>query len=315
LLGVVKYLIRDFLQSVKKDKDKNKIEELSGRLQSFNTDSLNIPLVKPSYLIHHSQSLVGKDFKIFLQAVPFIFFPLMDQERRDLWLALSQLSSYIFQMHISNMEIYQDELKLHLQNFMSRLINFTAQWINKPKFHMLFHLPESIRRFGNATLFATEKFESYNGVLQNASTHSNKQAPGRDIAVNFSTYQCLRFLLSGGIMYDKQSKTISQCSPTILSFFKDNPIIQNSFGYNSEKSNPMTHFPYQKRSALSDKDVVPIPTSLKENFPNDQILQISKLQLNLHEVVVNKGFVLVSLMLTFSLKCLCDLFNVSIFFC
>jgi hypothetical protein len=88
LLGVVKYLIRDFIQKLKKDKNKRKITELTGRLQSFNTNSLNIPLLKPFYLINHARSLVGKDFKIFIQAVPFIFFPLMDQEERSLWLAL-----------------------------------------------------------------------------------------------------------------------------------------------------------------------------------------------------------------------------------
>ncbi|KAA1114227.1 hypothetical protein PGT21_001097 [Puccinia graminis f. sp. tritici] len=293
LLGVVKYLIRDFIQKIKKDKNKTKLQELTGRLQSFNTNSLNIPLVKPSYLIHHSQSLVGKDFKIFLQAVPFIFFPLMDQEQRDMWLALAQLSSYIFQTRINNMETYLYELKQHIQIFMSRLIQFTAQWINKPKFHMLFHLLESIARFGPATLCATEEFESYNGVLRNLSTHSNKQAPGRDIANNFANYQCLRFLLSGGIIYNKITQTISQCSPQMMRFFTDNPIIQKSFGYSAEILNPMTHFPYQKRSPLSVTDVVNLPKSLKETFPNEQIRQISQLQLNAHEAVVNQSFILV----------------------
>ncbi|KAA1094188.1 hypothetical protein PGT21_012514 [Puccinia graminis f. sp. tritici] len=292
LLGVVKYLVRDFLQKIKKDK--KKVAELVGRLQSFDTKSLNIALLKPWYLINHSQSLVGKDFKIFLQAIPFVFFPFMTPDEQDLWFALCQLSSYIFQTHISHMASYQIELKKHIQIFMSRLIKFTAQWINKPKFHMLFHLPQSIERFATAPLCSTEKFESFNGVLRNVSTHSNKQAPGRDIANSFANYQCLRFLLSGGVIYNKLTDTISVCSPEMVNFFSQNPIVQKSFGYNSENSDPMTHYPFQKRSTLNQDDEVGIPNSLKETFPDVQIHQISQLQINAHEVVKKGSFILVA---------------------
>jgi hypothetical protein len=66
---------------------------------------------------------------------------------------------------------------------------------------MLLHLPESILWFGPASLFATEKFESYNGILWNASIHSNRHSPGQDIDATFSNYHSFRQIISGGIFF------------------------------------------------------------------------------------------------------------------
>jgi hypothetical protein len=250
--------------------------------------------LKPFYLINHAQSLIGKDFKIFLQAIPFIFFPLMTAEQRALWLSLAHLSSYLFQTHITYMPTYLEELKQHISIFMSHIIKHTAQWINKPKFHILFHLPESISRAGTANLFSTEKFESFNGVLRNSSTHSNKQAPGKDIAINFSNYQSLRFLLSGGVSYNKITGSTSQCFLELRNFFTNNPVIQKSLGFNSELSNPATQYPFQKQSTLKKEDEEPVPASLLGQFPGGNICQIAQLQLNAHENIFKSSFILVS---------------------
>ncbi|KNZ47723.1 hypothetical protein VP01_61g11 [Puccinia sorghi] len=145
------------------------------------------------YFVTHAKSLIGKEFEIFLQAAPFILFPFLDQDQCDMWHSLSILSSYKFQTHIINMANFQAHLKTHISNFLHHTIKSTAQWINKPKFHMLVHLPDSILCFGPAPLFSTEKFESYNGILRNASTHSNRLAPGRDIAIEFSNYHSFSF--------------------------------------------------------------------------------------------------------------------------
>ncbi|KAA1078931.1 hypothetical protein PGTUg99_005723 [Puccinia graminis f. sp. tritici] len=187
LLGVVKYLVHDFVGKLsEKQKD-----ELEGRIESFNTSSLNMPKLQPKYLVSHVKSLIGKEFKIFLQAAPFILFPFMDEDQREIWISLCTLSSYAFQTHINNMEDFQLNLRKHTANFFYRIIRVTAQWVNKPKFHILLHLADSIRRFGPATLFSTEKFESYNGVLRTASTHSNRICPGRDIAIKFANFHAL----------------------------------------------------------------------------------------------------------------------------
>lgn len=79
---------------------------------------------------------------------------------------------------------------------------WTIRWFNKPKFHILVHLPEHIRRFGPAILFATEGFESFNAVIRAQSVHSNRQAPSRDIAMAFAKQNRLRHMLSGALFLD-----------------------------------------------------------------------------------------------------------------
>jgi len=61
------------------------------------------------------------------------------------------------------------------------------------------HLPEHIRRFGPAILFATEAFESFNAIIRAKSVHSNRHAPSRDIALAFAQSNRVRHLLSGGL--------------------------------------------------------------------------------------------------------------------
>ncbi|KAL1713293.1 hypothetical protein EV715DRAFT_182616, partial [Schizophyllum commune] len=80
---------------------------------------------------------------------------------------------------------------------------WSKSWFNKPKFHLLLHLPRHIRRFGPAILFATESFESYNAVIRLRSVHSNRHAPSHDIAMQFSHLHAVRHLLSGGVYFDK----------------------------------------------------------------------------------------------------------------
>lgn len=75
---------------------------------------------------------------------------------------------------------------------------WTIRWYNKPKFHILLHLTEHIRRFGPAILFATEAFESFNALIRAKSVHSNRHAPSRDIALAFAQGNRVRHLLSGG---------------------------------------------------------------------------------------------------------------------
>ncbi|KAJ7933595.1 hypothetical protein B0H13DRAFT_1507878, partial [Mycena leptocephala] len=59
---------------------------------------------------------------------------------------------------------------------------FICQGFNKPKFHVILHLPAHVRRFGRAMLFATDGFESTNAIIRSASVHSNRYAPSLDIA-------------------------------------------------------------------------------------------------------------------------------------
>jgi hypothetical protein len=294
LLGFVKYLARDILGGKKLNPNQKK--ELAARLESFNTQGLNIPPINGKSFVNHIKSLVGKEFKILVQAAPFIFFQFLEPERKAIWTALCQLVPFIFITKIDNMEEYLTRLNICIKNFIYHAIKTTAQWVNKPKFHHLLHLPESIRRFGPATLFATEKFESFNGVLRNASIHSNRQSPGRDIAITFDNYYTHRFLLSGGYMYNPETETYCKASQEVLNIFLKNEAIRKSFGYNYTASNPAPpqHYPFAQTIKVLQDDKLPVPQQLIEHCSSTRIRQVRKVQIKQHETLEKGGFVVVS---------------------
>jgi hypothetical protein len=161
LLGAVKYLFRDFMTGL----DQTQKDDLTALWTSFNTNSLNIPSIRPISLVQYSSSLFVKDFRIILQAAPFIFFQFMTPSEIDIWSSLCLLGSLIFQTHIEDMTEYISDLRNHIAIFLNHMIQASAQWVNKPKFHMLLHLPDSILRFGPACLFATEKFKNLKVIM------------------------------------------------------------------------------------------------------------------------------------------------------
>lgn len=89
-------------------------------------------------------------------------------------------------------------LEREISAFLVRTARWSLDWFNKPKFHIVLHLPNHIRRFGPAILFATEAFESFNAVIRAKSVHSNRQAPSRDIGLAFAQGNRIRHLLSRG---------------------------------------------------------------------------------------------------------------------
>ncbi|KAH9815232.1 hypothetical protein DFH28DRAFT_1165648 [Melampsora americana] len=205
LLGVVKYLFRDTMKTIKPGKaGAPKYNTISARWRSFNTKGLKVPPIQPTTLIQFFQSLVGKEFRTVLQTVPFVIYDYVTEDVRNLWTALCLLGSYVFQTEIHNVDTYLKELDAHVDLFLNQLISMSAQWVNKPKFHMLIHLKFSIRRFGPPSLVATEKFEAFNGKTRDASVHSNRQSPGNDVANTFLTALMLRTLLSGSAFYDHE---------------------------------------------------------------------------------------------------------------
>ncbi|CAH7687121.1 hypothetical protein PPACK8108_LOCUS21861 [Phakopsora pachyrhizi] len=242
LLGILKYLYRDLIGGL----SANKKEELIARLQSFDTNNLNIQPIKAKYLIQHYSSLVRKDFKVLIQAAPFVFFPLIEESKRKIWTSICHLCSFILQTHIRDLKKYTAKINYFTQDFLLKLISASAQWVNKPKFHMLIHLSQSIARFGPASLFATEKFESYNGVVCQASIHSNSQSPSRDIANTFLNYSAIRYCLSGGYLQTESSRSNISSSYQVKNLLQNTPSIQNLLGLDSQTFKQKPRFPFFK---------------------------------------------------------------------
>ena len=93
-----------------------------------------------------------------------------------------------------------------------RTAKWTPRWFNKPKFHILLHLPTHVRRFGPAVLFATEPFESFNALIRAKSVHSNRLSPSHDIALAFAQANWVRHLLSGGLHHVRRGEEFSRYS-------------------------------------------------------------------------------------------------------
>ncbi|KAH9810567.1 hypothetical protein DFH28DRAFT_1131965 [Melampsora americana] len=237
LLGITKYLFRDTMKSfgiLKPAHQQHRL--LSARWRAFNTKGLKMPRVQPTTLITYYQSLVGKDFRTILQAVPFVLFDYIPANKRHLWTSLCLLGSFIFQHEISHMKEYIENLEKSILIFYNQLIKNTAQWVNKPKIHMLTHLKHSIERFGPASLCMTEKFECFNGVLRAASVHSNRQSPGRDIANSFNNFQLMRALLSGSTFVDKEMQGRVSAGPRVRELLNIVPELYQAMGLDPKAS-------------------------------------------------------------------------------
>ncbi|KAJ3859265.1 hypothetical protein EV359DRAFT_75674 [Lentinula novae-zelandiae] len=86
---------------------------------------------------------------LVVQAGPFVLQGLLTNDQLEAWKALSALK----------------ELKDTIDHFLNCTCRLTPRWFNKPKFHVLLHLPDHIRRFGPVMLFATEAFKLYNAII------------------------------------------------------------------------------------------------------------------------------------------------------
>ncbi|THH26571.1 hypothetical protein EUX98_g7617 [Antrodiella citrinella] len=198
LLGFVKYLWRDVVQNQLKNQDQKKAD-LASRLSSFDVTGLGISPLAGQTLVQYAGSLTGRDFRAIAQAAPFVLYDLVSQDCFSTWVALSKLIPLIWQPEIRDVEAHIALLEKEINHFLLCAARWTVRWFNKPKFHLLLHLPDHIRRFGPAIIFATEVFESFNAVIRAKSIHSNRQAPSRDIARAFAQGNRIRHLLSGGL--------------------------------------------------------------------------------------------------------------------
>ncbi|KAI5899751.1 uncharacterized protein SCHCODRAFT_02485944 [Schizophyllum commune H4-8] len=196
LLGIVKYFWRDVINNRLKTPAK---EILKSRLDSFDTSGLGIAPLSGDTLVDYAGSLVGRDFRAIAQVAPFVLCDLgLSADLLDIWSALGMVVPMVWQPEIDDMDVYLVRLRAAIRYLLDCTCKLDAQWFNKPKFHMLIHLPEHIRRFGPAMLFATEGFESFNAIIRAHSIHSNRHAPSRDIARSMAQSNRIRHLLSGG---------------------------------------------------------------------------------------------------------------------
>ncbi|KAJ3871561.1 hypothetical protein F5051DRAFT_463748 [Lentinula edodes] len=182
LLGVVKYYWQDAVARTKKVHN-----ILIGCLSSFNTWGLGLSPLPGKTLVNYAGSLT---------AAPFVLYGLLSDEQLETWKALSSLASLVWQPEIHDIDEYID-LEEAINYFLDCTCRLTPQWFNKPKFHVLLHLPAHICQFSPAMLFATEGFELFNAIIRARSVHSNRHAPSKDIAHAMARSNRVCHLLNG----------------------------------------------------------------------------------------------------------------------
>ncbi|KAF9254614.1 hypothetical protein L218DRAFT_885911, partial [Marasmius fiardii PR-910] len=166
VLGFIKYLWRDAVEIQLKGKEVQ-LSVLRNRLSSFDTSGLGVSLLNGNTLVQFAGSLVGHDFCVLAQVAPFVLHGLISEESYQAWLHLSRLVAVIWQPEIEGIDKYCMRLRAPflVESFLIQMAKWSGHWFNKPKFHILLHLPEHIQQFGPAILFATEAFESFNAVI------------------------------------------------------------------------------------------------------------------------------------------------------
>ncbi|KAG0148910.1 hypothetical protein CROQUDRAFT_40683, partial [Cronartium quercuum f. sp. fusiforme G11] len=77
LLGVLKYLYCNVMANF----PKTKLKEICGQWQSLNIGILNVAPVQPITMTQLSNSLVGKELRVVVQAATFVLLPYLTEEK------------------------------------------------------------------------------------------------------------------------------------------------------------------------------------------------------------------------------------------
>jgi hypothetical protein len=146
-------------------------------------------------------------------------------------------------------------------------------------------------------LFATEKFEGYNGILRNALVHSNRQSPGKDIDITFANFGNLRHLFSGGYFWDAKEETYHTAAPLVPALFSDHPSMQKSMGYNKQLLGGTSEVrPVVQDQRVPTAEQVAVPNGLANYLPDFSWTQVAEIGLTDRDAVRVGSWILVSFM-------------------
>ncbi|PLW44278.1 hypothetical protein PCASD_03814 [Puccinia coronata f. sp. avenae] len=117
---------------------------------------------------------------------------------------------------------------------------------------------------------------------------SNAQlSPSRDLAVTFANYSGLKFLVSGGVLYKKQTGSTSTASSEVRQVFAGNPLLQRAMGYNYKLDDSVS-YPLDLKIKIPKEDTLPVPIEFDEPV-HPQMAQVAQLLLSKHDVL-HPGF-------------------------
>ncbi|KAJ7801161.1 hypothetical protein B0H14DRAFT_3783975 [Mycena olivaceomarginata] len=231
LLGrrVIKYIWHHLNTSQWSDEDRHL---LAIRLQSTDLTGLTVPPVRAGYMIQYKNNLIGKHFKTLMQILAFHIHGMSTPEEFALVKAAGDLGARLWVPEIDNMEEYLDQLRIAIANLLDAFDDVDPlRILVKLKLHLLVHIPDNIRRFGPLIRWATEIYESYNGVFRLCSIFSNRLAPSRDISTKFASMDRVKHFLSGGYWWDPESGRWTQSGRGVQQILLTEPVFQRHLGW------------------------------------------------------------------------------------
>ncbi|KAI8918960.1 hypothetical protein DFJ77DRAFT_427413 [Powellomyces hirtus] len=170
------------------------------RIDSFDANGTDRRPMWGSTFVTYVGSLIGRDFKAFIQAGVFIFHRLIADDAMAMWEKLAVLSVLVYENRISNLDAYCDQLKAATNAFFAAVANFSIQVFKKTKYHIFCYLVQDVRRFGLPRHYHMETSERFNHAIRRQSVHSNRQAPSLNIASGFSLLATMRHVVLAGIL-------------------------------------------------------------------------------------------------------------------
>ncbi|KAK0552899.1 hypothetical protein OC844_006377 [Tilletia horrida] len=241
LLGTVKYLTRATTAMLKASEK----EQLAKWLSMANIEGIGDgKQLRGEYLMRHSQSLVGKDFKKLSQVMHWALSQLgADPHLCQAWYAQGILSAALHAPVVERAQWSQWKQHVHkaLHNFYLSFARIKPdQMAEKPKLHVLAHALHDLERFGPLPVISAERFESFNAVVRQASMLSNRLTPSRDIAQRLADQSIARQVLSNAWLSDDSIKSLRKPGSALTFTLRSSEVAHKAmarlYGLESNKS-------------------------------------------------------------------------------
>ncbi|KAE8182436.1 hypothetical protein CF335_g8626, partial [Tilletia laevis] len=128
---------------------------------------------------------------------------------------------------------------------------------------------DNVERFGPSFSYNTERFESFNSPIREASVHSNRQAPSTDILTRLYYQELVRHVMDGGEWIEKGK--VQKASSRVLAFAQsaESKVLMQKWGIQSVK-----------------KRVTPGSVTVNARAPPRAILQDEQIRAQLFEEVL-----------------------------
>ncbi|KAI9102781.1 hypothetical protein DFS34DRAFT_674335 [Phlyctochytrium arcticum] len=200
LLGIIKWLSR---ASQKQLSDRQQ-RELLLLVDALNWQGFERPFCGKE-MAQYGGSLVGKDFRRWIQVAPFAYDGLIPDRWMRAWFCMADVFLLVYAQTIPNMELYVRNLQRAMTAMYASICDIDIAIFSRRKYHALVHIIEDIRRFGPPRLYASEKFESFNPIVRNQLNHTNRHSPSKDVSIRFARFRTVCHLISGGYWEENAS--------------------------------------------------------------------------------------------------------------